>query len=87
MGENYLRMPLNNLIEVLAFVNTVSTVTTSINSSISNTVSLSENVRDTKVKEESVTQVIEILTSHGKIDETLFKKIRKWTMAYNNFVS
>jgi hypothetical protein len=32
-------------------------------------------------------QIIEVFSAQGEVDQTLFKKIRKWQMAYNNYVA
>jgi hypothetical protein len=32
-------------------------------------------------------QIIEVFSAPGEVDQNLLKKIRKWQMAYNNYVA
>jgi hypothetical protein len=74
------------MIKLLSFVVDFVSPITSISSSVSNTISLAENIKDRR-REEAIAQVVEVVTANGEPGETLFKKIRKWSMAHSNFIS
>jgi len=74
------------IIDTLAFVIGSTVNNTSLSSSVSNTVSISELNRDRK-REEAASQILQLVTAHGEVDATLLKKTKKWRMAYNNFMA
>jgi hypothetical protein len=58
----------------------------SLGSSLSITVSVHESSQGKK-NDETMSQIYELATISGEVEDTFLKKCRKWKMAHNNFIA
>lgn len=84
--NKYYATPFLNIFKVLnyCFGNLLSV--NSLGSSLSITVSINESSQGKK-NDETMSQIYDIATIFGEVEDTFLKKCRKWKMAHNNFIA